>query len=178
MSSEMKIGQVASVAGVSRDTIRYYERLNLLPRASRTRAGYRIYTEADIERLRFIKQAQAFGFLLSEIKQLLPGREVGLAECRRVRDLLESKLKEMDARLAQLRAFRRALAAYLEECERALSGKAGEGCPVLFEISHPTGKRRAFASDSEKGAFKMSRLAMTARAHKLNSSARKKGDNK
>ncbi len=133
----MRIGELASSVGVSRDTIRYYEQLNLLPRANRTRAGYRVYTSADVERLRFIKQAQSFGFSLDEIKQLLPGREAGLAECRRVQVLIASKLKEMDERLASLQAFRRMLAAYLRECEQALSGKGDASCPVLFEIAHP-----------------------------------------
>lgn len=147
MTSALKIGELASAAGVSTDTVRYYERLGLLPRASRTRAGYRLYTNADVERLRFVKQAQAFGFSLDEIKELLPGREAGLSECRRVRDLVSTKLEEIDARLAELRAFRRLLAAYFEECEQALAGKRGEVCPVLFEISHPARKKLARAPE-------------------------------
>lgn len=131
----LRIGELASAAGVSVDTVRYYERLGLLPRASRTRAGYRLYTNADLDRLRFVRQAQAFGFSLDEIKKLLPGREAGLSECRRVRDLVNSKLDEIDARMAELRAFRRLLAAYFEECEQTLAGKRGEMCPMLFEIS-------------------------------------------
>lgn len=141
MTSALKIGELAAAASVSADTVRYYERLGLLPRASRSRAGYRLYTNADVERLRFVKQAQAFGFSLDEIKELLPGREAGLSECRRVRDLVASKLEEIDARLAELRAFRRLLAVYSEECEQTLAGKRGDACPVLFEISHPAGKK-------------------------------------
>jgi DNA-binding transcriptional MerR regulator len=137
MEHALKIGELASAAGVSCDTVRYYERLNLLPRAARTRTGYRLYTEVDVERLRFIKQAQALGLSLEEIKELLPGRGAGLAECRRVRDLLSAKLKELDARIAEMRAFRRVLAAYFNECEKTLTGKGGDCCPVLFEISHP-----------------------------------------
>ena len=143
MTNALKIGELASAAGVSADTVRYYERLGLLPRASRTRAGYRLYTNTDVERLRFVKQAQSFGFSLEEIKELLLGTEVGLDECRRVRDLVGSKLEEIDARLAELRAFRQLLAAYLAECEQTLAGKRGEACPVLFEISRPARTGRA-----------------------------------
>jgi MerR family copper efflux transcriptional regulator len=145
MPSELKIGELASAAEVSRDTIRYYERVNLLPRASRTRAGYRLYAEGDVERLRFIKQAQSFGFSLNEIRQLLPARRSGLEECRRVRALLRSKLSEVDSRLAKIRAFRRSLAEYLSECEEALEGKRGDYCPVLFDISRGPSHSRSAA---------------------------------
>jgi DNA-binding transcriptional MerR regulator len=133
----LKIGDVASAAGVSRDTIRYYERLRLLPRPGRTRSGYRLYSQSDIEQVRFIKQAQSLGLSLDEIKQLLPGRGAGLEECRRVRDLLKAKLEELDSRLSELRAFRRKLATYLGECEQALADREADCCPVLFEISRP-----------------------------------------
>jgi DNA-binding transcriptional MerR regulator len=145
MEHGLKIGELASAVGVSCDTVRYYERLNLLPRAGRTSAGYRVYTEVDVERLRFIKQAQALGLSLDEIKELLPGRGAGLAECQRVRDLLRSKLKELDARLAEMRAFRRTLAAYFDECEKTLAGKRQNCCPVLFEITHPTPRQTSNA---------------------------------
>src|SRR2546425_11943638 len=117
VARELKIGALASEAGVSADTVRYYERMNLLPRASRTRAGYRVYSESDVERLRFIRQAQALGLSLDEVRSLLPEGEGGLAECRRVRDLLLSKLDGLDARLAEMRAFRRRIVSYLKECE-------------------------------------------------------------
>ncbi len=157
MEHGLKIGELASAVGVSCDTVRYYERLNLLPRAGRTSAGYRIYTEVDVERLRFIKQAQALGLSLDEIKELLPGRGAGLAECQRVRDLLRSKLEELDARLAEMRAFRRTLAAYFEECEETLAGKRGDCCPVLFEISHPAHRRtrKAPAARRKKEVLKI-----------------------
>ena len=139
MTAALKIGELASAVGVSTDTVRYYERLNLLHRAGRTQSGYRIYSEEDVRRLRFIKQAQKFGFTLDEIKRILPVKESGLGECRHVRDLLGSKLGELDARLAELHAFRRTLAGYFSQCEETLSGRQGNCCPVLFDISRPDG---------------------------------------
>lgn len=136
MSALLKIGELASAAGVSRDTIRHYEQLNLLPCARRTRTGYRLYTEADIERLRFIKQVQELGLSLGEIRELLLENESGIAECQHVRYLLGSKLKDLDAHLAQMQSLRATLAAHLEKCEKALADQYADCCPVLSEISH------------------------------------------
>lgn len=155
MTGGLKIGELASAAGVTADTVRYYERLGLLPRASRSRAGYRLYTDPDLDRLRFVKQAQGFGFSLDEIRELLPGRQARLSECRRVRELLGSKLEEIDARLAELRGFRRLLVDYLEECEQTLAGKRDDACPVLFEISHPS--RLGRVTGANRATFKMRR---------------------
>lgn len=140
MEGSIKIGQLASAAGVTCDTVRYYERLRLLPRANRARSGYRLYSSADVERLRFIKQAQGFGFSLDEIRDLLPGRGAGLDDCRKVHELLKTKIAEIDQRLRELRAFRGTLSRYFDECESALKQKGGGSCPVLFDIAHrPSG---------------------------------------
>jgi DNA-binding transcriptional MerR regulator len=135
MPGGLKIGELASSVGVSTDTVRYYERLNLLPRAGRTRSGYRLYSQDDVERLRFIKQAQTLGLSLEEIKALLPERGAGLAECQQVRDLLDAKIEELDAKIAEAQDFRAMLATYKNECEAALNGKRGDCCPVLSEIT-------------------------------------------
>jgi DNA-binding transcriptional MerR regulator len=137
MASALTIGKLASAVDVSTDTIRYYERLGLLPRAGRTQAGYRLYSAEQIERLRFIKQAQSLGLSLDEIKGLLPEQGAGLSECRRVRDLLIAKLGDIDKRLAKMRKFRKTLATYLEECEDTLASKRGDCCPVLGDITRP-----------------------------------------
>ena len=82
MESLIRIGELASAAGVSADTVRYYERRNLLPRPGRTGAGYRVYSDQDVDRLQFIARAQSLGLSLHEIKALLPERRKGLPECR------------------------------------------------------------------------------------------------
>ena len=118
MQGEFRIGEVAERAGVSIDTVRYYERRRLLPRAPRTASGYRLFGLDAVERLRFIKQAQELGFSLDEIGTLLANR--GQTECRNVRDLLNAKLGELDERLARMRKFRGMLTHYLAECEDEL----------------------------------------------------------
>jgi DNA-binding transcriptional MerR regulator len=150
MSNTLRIGELASAAGVSTDAVRYYERLRILPRPARTQAGYRLYSSEDLERLRFIKQAKSLGLSLDEIRGLLPGRGAGLSECRRVRDILALKVAELDAKILELRAFRKVLGAYLDECEEALAGKRGDCCPVLFEIARPASDKKASGASSRR----------------------------
>lgn len=134
--AEFRIGQVAAQAGVSVDTVRYYERQRLLPRAPRTQGGYRIFAREAVERIRFIKEAQEIGLSLDEIKELLTG-EGGADKCRRVSGLLRAKLDELDERIRTMRNFRRTLAHHLATCEQELNkrGEAAE-CPVIIDIEH------------------------------------------
>ncbi|HKS26514.1 MAG TPA: heavy metal-responsive transcriptional regulator [Pyrinomonadaceae bacterium] len=133
--SELRIGELATQAGVSIDTVRYYERQRLLPRAARTGGGFRLFKPEAVERIRFIRQAQGIGLSLEEIRDLLS--EGGAAECQRVHDLLRAKLEELDGKIKAMRAFRRTLSRHYEACERELRehGKAAQ-CPVLVEITH------------------------------------------
>jgi MerR family copper efflux transcriptional regulator len=133
--SELRIGELASRAGVSIDTVRYYERQRLLPRAARTGGGFRLFKPEAVERIRFIRQAQGIGLSLEEIKELLS--EGGAAECQRVHDLLRAKLEELDEKIKAMRSFRRTLGRHYEACEKELGehGKEAE-CPVLIEITH------------------------------------------
>ena len=156
MSSELRIGKLASAAGVSADTVRYYERRKLIPRPSRTAAGYRVYSDQDVERLQFIKRAQTLGLSLDEIKALLPVSRKSLSECRQISDLLSTKLAELDKKIAEMRGFRKTLSMYLKECEAALAGKRGDSCPVLFEITRPVpplkdSRRRKATISEEQG---------------------------
>lgn len=134
--SELRIGELASKAGVSIDTVRYYERRRLLPRAARTAGRFRVFSPETVERLRFIKQAQEIGLSLEEIKELLADGG-GADKCRRVSELLRAKLEEIDQRIKTMRNFRRTLAHHLAACERELDekGQAAE-CPVVLEIGH------------------------------------------
>lgn len=132
-NSSLQIGEIARLCGVSVDTVRYYERLKLLPAASRTNSGYRIFSTKAIEQIKFIKQAQELGFSLEEIKGLLTSG--GAEECERVRDLLQRKLSEMDEQIKKMKAFRKVLAKHLDECDSELSERGQNAhCPVLFEI--------------------------------------------
>src|SRR5260221_3453877 len=105
----LHIGQLAKLAGVRPDTVRFYERGGLLVRLERSTAGYRIYDEAAVKRLRFVKQAQALGFSLDEIRRILNLRGRGRETCRCVIEMAEASLTETEEKLEELQKFRDSL---------------------------------------------------------------------
>ncbi len=127
------IGELANLAGVKADSVRFYERSGLLPKPERTSAGYRSYDDAALKRLRFIKKAQALGFSLAEIHRTLSLHGQGAATCCRVIAMAEATLSETDEKLKQLQKFRDALAANLHRWRRASSRDkvAAEFCALI-----------------------------------------------
>ncbi|MGD2051804.1 MAG: heavy metal-responsive transcriptional regulator [Acidimicrobiia bacterium] len=107
----MKIGDLGHRAAVPAKTIRYYEEIGLLPEPARAANGYRDYGEGAVERLRFIRDAQASGLSLSEIGSILEMRDHGEQTCDHVIALLERHLVDIDRQIAHLRATRRLLTA-------------------------------------------------------------------
>lgn len=134
VNDTLQIGEIAALAEVSVDTVRYYEKLKLLPKAARTNSGYRVFSVETAERIRFIKQAQEMGFTLSEIKQLFVSGG-GENQCKSVRDLIQTKLTELEEKMQQMKSFKGFLNRHLVACENELTahGKAAE-CPVLTTI--------------------------------------------
>lgn len=130
----MRIGEVAEASGMSVEALRFYERRGLLGRPARTASGYRAYDASVVERLAFIKRAQAVGFSLDEIAEILEMRGRGEAPCVEVREAARRKLAELDVRLRELRRYRTELARTLDEWdERGI--EEGEFCG-LIEHSH------------------------------------------
>ena len=111
----LRIGEVARRSGVGIEALRFYERRGLLGRPSRTESNYRVYDESVLERLDFIRRAQAVGFTLDEIAQILAESAGGRSPCKHVRELARRKLEELDARLAELRRHRADLARTLAD---------------------------------------------------------------
>jgi DNA-binding transcriptional MerR regulator len=107
----MKIGEIAGRAGVPAKTIRFWEDQHLLPQPARTPAGYRDYDPVILERLGFIRQAQAAGLTLEHIRQVLHIRDAGEPPCVHVTGLIARRLAEVDARLAELARARGQLTA-------------------------------------------------------------------
>lgn len=129
----MQIGQVAAASGCPVETIRYYERIGLLPRPTRTGSGYRAYAEADVERLRFIAHGRALGFSLDEIRSLLGLAEDATLSCADVDRLARTHLGEIRERIA-------ALTRMAEELERTIDGcQGGERahCAILGTLRAP-----------------------------------------
>ena len=107
----MKIGEIAAQAGIPAKTIRFWEDQHLLPPPARTPSGYRDYDRAVLDRLAFIRQAQAAGLTLGHIRQVLDIRDGGEPPCVHVTDLISQRLGEVEARLAELARARDQLAA-------------------------------------------------------------------
>ena len=119
------IGGLAQAAGVGVETVRYYQRRGLLPEPARPPGEVRRYGEQDVRRLRFIRSAQAAGFTLNEIGELLA---LDAADDRaRARALAQARVAALDARIAELREARDALAGLATAC----ASKRGGPCPIL-----------------------------------------------
>lgn len=113
----MTVGKLAKEAGVNLETVRFYEKQRLLPQPDRTMGGHRLYTDDDVERLRFIQRAKAVGFTLKEIAVLSRLRdEDPAASCDDAMDLARRKVAEIDAKLRDLREMRAALKGFIDAC--------------------------------------------------------------
>ncbi len=109
----LTIGELARATDVATSTVRYYEREGLLRPSGRSASNYRLYSRADLERLRFIRAAQSTGFRLEDITELLRP-----AACGRVQKLIESRLETVAERMKELRHVQKVLRSSLEECHR------------------------------------------------------------
>lgn len=111
----MRIGELARAAGTTTKTLRFYEDQGLLPSAERTPAGYRDYTPEALTRIGFIHRGQTAGLTLAQIRQILDIRDHGQAPCDHVRDLLDTRLADIDQQLQQLHDLRDTLAALRDQ---------------------------------------------------------------
>ncbi len=102
----MRIGQVAESVSLTAKTIRYYEDIGLLPEPDRSANGYRSYDESACERLRFVKAAQAVGFSLGEIREIVAFRDRGEEPCAHVLDLVDRRARDIAERIAALERMR------------------------------------------------------------------------
>ncbi len=136
-ADSLTVGTVAEASGVGVQTLHYYERLGLLEKPKRSAANYRLYSQEAVRRVRFIKKAQSLGLNLEEIKQILDLKKHRRAPCHRVVELGEKHFQEIEARLVQLRAYRRALRRALGEWRKENTNErkcAGEFCDLIERL--------------------------------------------
>jgi MerR family transcriptional regulator, mercuric resistance operon regulatory protein len=129
-SCPMRTAEVADLAAVNRQTLRYYERRGLLAAPDRTRAGYRSYPADAVQRVRFIKRAQSVGFSLDEVATLLHLNDGSPDDCPTAHSLVMEKVAELDAQVADLQSMRATLLRLAARC----GDPTVSDCPILDEF--------------------------------------------
>lgn len=128
----LSIGKVAKQAGISVETIRFYERKGLLQEPQRKESGYRQYQEEDIRKLVFIQHAKNLGFSLNEIRDLMSLQADSKSTSREVKDMAENKLQDIEEKIKMLQRMRMTLKHLVDKCP-------GEGptseCPILDALA-------------------------------------------
>jgi len=128
----MNIGQAARHSGVPSKTIRYYESIGLIAPARRSDAGYRVYGETDIETLRFVQRARALGFSVAEVGNLLALWRDKSRESAQVKQLAQSHVRRIDAKIIELESMRATLTHLIDRCQ----GDSRPDCPILEDLAH------------------------------------------
>jgi DNA-binding transcriptional MerR regulator len=129
-------GTLAKATGVSADTIRHYENIGVLPKASRTESGYRMYPESAVERVLAVQRALRIGFTLAELAEVLQARDAGGVPCQRVYKLAKEKLKGITADIAAMKRTERYLKEVLSSWEdRMIRTTPGEKSHLLHSLT-------------------------------------------
>jgi Zn(II)-responsive transcriptional regulator len=139
------IGKLALQANVTTDTVRYYEKEGLLVPTSKTGAGYRIYDEEAVRRLRFIKQAQQCGFSLTEIRELLTLRNSDEACCKDVKSVAIAKKLQLEHKIKALQIMSLALSELIVICNNET--RPLDECPILAALESSIAKQMKGNSD-------------------------------
>lgn len=147
----MKIGQVAEAAGLPIQTIRFYEDQGLLAPRPRTESGYRVFGDAELDRLDFIKKAKRLGLSLPEIKDVLAVTDRGEATCEHVRQLLSVKVAEIDQAVRELSEFRASLAQLLDNAGPVQDCRPSGGRICAFIEQAPLMMQPAVLQRMERG---------------------------
>jgi DNA-binding transcriptional MerR regulator len=135
-SKALRSGGLAKATGVSPDTIRHYEKIGVLPRATRTESGYRLYPASAVERVLVVQRALRIEFTLAELAEVLKARDAGGAPCRRVYQLAQEKLKGIAADIEALKRTERYLKRVLADWEhRTQNAGPGQKLHLLYSLS-------------------------------------------
>jgi MerR family copper efflux transcriptional regulator len=135
-SKTLYSGALARAAAVSPDTIRHYERIGVLPRASRTQSGYRVYPASALERVLVVQRALRIGFTLAELAEVLKARDAGGAPCRRVYQLAQDKLKGIEADIEALKRTKRYMKKVLSDWQQRIKrAGSGEKSHLLYSLT-------------------------------------------
>lgn len=131
----LKIGALAAQTGTNAPTIRYYEDIGLLRPADRMPGGQRVYGDADVKRLTFIRRCREFGFSIDQVRSLIALVQDPRSSCMHARDLAQEHLGKVRAKLSELKALERSITAFIERCDASCAGGPGPDCVVLEGLS-------------------------------------------
>jgi len=131
----VRISQVARAVGTTTRTIRYYEEIGLLPSAGRQAGNQRVYGEADVRSLTFIRRCREFGFSIEDVRELVALLRDPLSSCTDARDLAQTHLLTVRAKLAELKALERSIAGFVTSCDASCAGGPGPDCVILDDLS-------------------------------------------
>jgi DNA-binding transcriptional MerR regulator len=133
--SKFKIGALAKRTGTNVPTIRYYEEIELLRPADRQAGGQRVYGDDDAKRLTFIRRCRDFGFSIEQVRSFVALVQNPQSSCMHARDMAEAHLATVRAKLAELRALERSIAAFVVNCDASCAGGPGPDCVILDELA-------------------------------------------
>jgi DNA-binding transcriptional MerR regulator len=139
----LSIGAVATQAGCSVPTVRYYEEIGLLPLAARTESGRRHYDSEAVRRLTFIRRCRDFGFPIDQVRELVDLIDHPQRPCLEARDVAAARLAEVREKIAELQALESSLGAFVESCETTCAGGAVVDCTLLEDLTHPVRRQSA-----------------------------------
>lgn len=131
----MRIGTLAERTGTSIPTIRYYESIGLLPRAARQEGRQRVYGEADVARLTFIRRCRDFGFSVEQVRSLETLGRDRSRSCLELRQLAATHLSDVRVRIRELEGLAHSLESFVETCDATCAGGAGPDCTILEDLS-------------------------------------------
>src|SRR6476620_4853657 len=131
----LKIGALAKQTGTNAPTIRYYEEIGLLRSAGRQAGNQRVYSDADVKSLTFIRRCREFGFSIDQVRSLVALVQDPTSSCMHARDLAQEHLVAVRAKFTELKALERSIAAFVTSCDASCAGGAGPDCVIFDDLS-------------------------------------------
>lgn len=135
MPNQYSIGRLAEAAGTNVETVRYYERIGVLPKPDRTSGNYRSYTADHVARLSFVRRARDLGFTLEQVRELLGISDRKTADCTTVDAMARDHLAHVDRKIADLKSLRRELSSLIGQCKRGTIAD----CRIIGALSDDVG---------------------------------------
>jgi DNA-binding transcriptional MerR regulator len=158
--SNLKIGALARQTGTNAPTIRYYEEIGLLRSAGRQAGNQRVYGDADVKSLTFIRRCREFGFSIDQVRSLVALVQDPASPCVQARDLAQEHLVAVRAKLAELKALERSIATFVTNCDASCAGGTGPDCVILDDLS-----KGCSPVLQQSGERKLTRVRRTERAY-------------